>query len=131
MISWILITLAAAALLAGWWYFRDHGPGALRYDTAEITSGDLTQVVTATGILNPVLNVQVGSQISGNIQKLYADFNSSVKQGEIVAQLDPAIFQAVVHQQEADVASAKAGLELAQLNAKRKNDLLQQHAAPQ
>ncbi len=78
-----------------------------------------------------MLNVQVGSQISGNIQKLYADFNSPVKQGEVVAQLDPAIYQAIVHQQEADLASSKAALELAQLSAKRKNDLLQQHAAPQ
>ncbi|HEV7404047.1 MAG TPA: efflux RND transporter periplasmic adaptor subunit [Chthoniobacteraceae bacterium] len=131
MIRWILIALAIAAAVAGWWYFRDHGPEALRYDTAPIARGDLTQVVQATGILNPVLNVQVGSQISGNIQKLYADFNSNVKKGEIVAELDPAIYKAIVHQQEADLASAKAALELAQLNAKRKNDLLQQHAAPQ
>lgn len=131
MIRWILIFFAVAALAGGWWYFRDRGPEALRYDTADVSRGDLTQVVTATGILNPVLNVQVGSQISGNIQKLYADFNSSVKQGEIVAQLDPVIYQAIVHQQEADLASAKAALELAKLNAKRKNDLLAQHAAPQ
>lgn len=131
MIRWILILLAVAALVAGWWYFHDSGPEALRYDTADITRGDLTQVVTATGILNPVLNVQVGSQISGNIQKLYADFNSPVKQGQVVAQLDPSIYKAIVHQQEADLASSKAALELAQLNAKRKNDLLQQHAAPQ
>jgi HlyD family secretion protein len=131
MIRWILIALAIAALAGGWWYFRDNGPEALRYDTGDVTRGDLTQVVTATGILNPVLNVQVGSQISGNIQKLYADFNSSVTQNQIVAQLDPAIYKAIVHQQEADLASAKAALELARINAKRKNDLLLQHAAPQ
>jgi HlyD family secretion protein len=131
MIRWILISLAVAALGGGWWYFRDRGPEALRYDTAEVTRGDLTQVVTATGILNPVLNVQVGSQISGNIQKLFADFNSNVKQGEVVAQLDPAIYQAIVHQQEADLASAKAALELARINAKRKLDLAKQNAAPQ
>src|SRR4051812_27992107 len=131
MIRWILIALAVAGAAAAWWYFRDSGPEALRYDTAPVTRGELTQVVTATGILNPVLNVQVGSQISGNIQKLYADFNSNVKKGEVVAQLDPAIYQAIVHQQEADLASANAALELARLNAKRKNDLLQQHAAPQ
>lgn len=130
MIRWILIFLAVAALGGGWWYSRSKGPEALRYDTADITRGDLTQVVTATGILNPVLNVQVGSQISGNIQKLFADFNTSVKAGEIVAQLDPAVYQAIVHQQEADLASAKAALVLAELNAKRKADLLQQQAAP-
>src|SRR5262249_42599298 len=87
MIRWILISLVVLAAAGGWWYTRSQGPEALRYDTAEVTRGDLTQVVTATGILNPVLNVQVGSQISGNIQKLFADFNSSVQQGQVVAQL--------------------------------------------
>src|SRR3982751_4202299 len=76
--------------------------GAATYQTANVARGPITQAVTATGTLNPVLNVQVGSQISGNIQKLFADFNSNVKQGQVVAQLDPAIYQAIVHQQEAD-----------------------------
>jgi HlyD family secretion protein len=91
----------------------------------------MTQVVTATGTLNPVVNVTVGSQISGNIQKLFADFNSPVKADQVVAQIDPASFQAVVHQCEGDLANAKAALELAQLTAKRKQDLVAQHAAAQ
>src|SRR3954452_19943571 len=131
MIRGFLILLVAAGLAGGWWWWHGRSAEAPKYDTAPITRGDVTQVVTATGILNPVLNVQVGSQISGNIQKLYADFNSPVKKGEIVAQLDPAIYQAVVHQCEGDVASAKAALELARVTAKRKADLLLQHAAPQ
>jgi HlyD family secretion protein len=89
------------------------------YQTASVTRGAITQLVTATGTLNPVTNVQVGSQVSGNIQKLSADFNSQVKAGQVVAQIDPALFQATVTQAEGDLASAQAALELAKLNAGR------------
>src|ERR1700750_102080 len=89
--------------------FRQRGNSS--YQTAPITRGPLTQVVTATGTLNPVVNVQVGSQVSGNISKLFVDFNSPVKAGQMVAQLDPAIYQAIVHQMEGDLASSKAALE--------------------
>jgi HlyD family secretion protein len=87
--------------------------------------------VTATGTLNPVLNVQVGSQVSGNISKLFADFNSQVKAGQVVAQIDPALFQATVTQAEGDVASAQAALELARLNAKRTQDLFTRKTSSQ
>src|SRR3954468_7180799 len=97
--------------------------GAATYQTANVTPGPITQAVTATGTLNPVLNVQVGSQVSGNISKLFADFNSQVKAGQVVAQIDPALFQATVTQAEGDVASAQAALELAKLNAARTQDL--------
>src|SRR5436305_3874467 len=97
---------------------------ASNYQTATVTRGPITQLVTATGTLNPVVNVQVGSQVSGNIQKLFADFNSQVKAGEIVAQIDPVLFQATVTQAEGDLANAQAGLELAQANAKRVESLV-------
>src|SRR3954471_20784613 len=97
---------------------------AQTYQTAPVTRGPITQTVTATGTLNPVVNVQVGSQVSGNIQKLFADFNSKVKAGEIVAQIDPVLFQATVTQAEGDLANAQAGLELAQANAKRVESLV-------
>src|SRR5205085_12160574 len=87
--------------------------GAATYQTATVTRGPITQAVTATGTLNPVLNVQVGSQVSGNIAKLFADFNSEVKAGQTVAQIDPMLFQAAVTQAEGDLASAQAALELA------------------
>src|ERR1700724_798862 len=74
--------------------------GGSAYQTAPVTRGPITQLVTATGTLNPVVNVQVGSQVSGNIQKLFADFNSKVKAGDVVAQIDPVLFQATVTQQE-------------------------------
>ncbi|MEY2479390.1 MAG: HlyD family secretion protein [Verrucomicrobiota bacterium] len=97
--------------------------GSSEYQTTTVTRGPITQAVTATGTLNPVVNVQVGSQVSGNIQKLFADFNSQVKAGQVVAQIDPALFQATVTQTEGDVANAQAALELARLNAKRTQDL--------
>ena len=93
--------------------------GASTYQTASVTKGPITQLVTATGTLNPVTNVQVGSQVSGNIQKLFADFNSEVKAGQTVAQIDPMLFQAAVTQAEGDLASAQAGFELAKVNAAR------------
>ena len=93
------------------------------YLTATVTRGPITQLVTATGTLNPVVNVQVGSQVSGNIQKLFADFNSQVKAGQVVAQIDPALFQAAVTQAEGDLATAQATLELAKVNAARTQEL--------
>src|SRR6266478_626341 len=93
--------------------------GSASFQTASVTRGPITQLVTATGTLNPVTNVQVGSQVSGNIQKLFADFNSEVKAGQTVAQIDPMLFQAAVTQAEGDVASAQAGFELAKVNAAR------------
>src|SRR5881275_2374644 len=89
------------------------------YLTATVTRGAIMQLVTATGTLNPVVNVQVGSQVSGNIAKLFADFNSEVKAGQTVAQIDPMLFQAAVTQAEGDVANAQAALELAKVNAER------------
>jgi HlyD family secretion protein len=81
--------------------------------------------------LNPVVNVQVGSQVSGNIQKLFADFNSEVKAGQTVAQIDPALFQAAVTQAEGDLATAQAALELAKVNATRIEQLFKQKNSSQ
>jgi HlyD family secretion protein len=97
--------------------------GSANYQTATVTRGPITQLVTATGTLNPVTNVQVGSQVSGNIQKLFADFNSEVKAGQTVAQIDPALFQAAVTQAEGDLETAQAALELAKVNAARTQKL--------
>src|SRR5882724_2973688 len=104
---------------------------AANYQTTSVTRGGLTQSVTATGTLNPVVNVQVGSQVSGNIAKLFADFNSQVKAGQVVAQIDPALFQATVTQAEGDLANAQAALELARVNAKRTQDLFARKTSSQ
>ena len=105
--------------------------GGANYQSATVTRGPITQAVTATGTLNPVVNVQVGSQVSGNIAKLFADFNSQVKAGQVVAQIDPALFQATVTQAEGDLANAQAALELARVNAKRTQDLFARKTASQ
>jgi HlyD family secretion protein len=105
--------------------------GAANYQTATVTRGPITQAVTATGTLNPVVNVQVGSQVSGNIAKLFADFNSQVKAGQVVAQIDPALFQATVTQTEGDLANAQAALELAKVNATRTQELFARKTSSQ
>src|SRR4030088_1857917 len=105
--------------------------GDVVYQTAPVTRGPITQLVTATGTLNPVVNVQVGSQVSGNIQKLFVDYNSEVKAGQVVAQIDPALFQATVTQAEGDLANAQAALELARVNAKRTQDLFARKTSSQ
>src|SRR5438876_1494676 len=104
---------------------------AANYQTTTVTRGGLTQSVTATGTLNPVVNVQVGSQVSGNIAKLFADFNSQVKAGQVVAQIDPALFQATVTQAEGDLANAQAALELARINARRTQELFAKKTSSQ
>src|SRR5438034_1528370 len=104
---------------------------AENYEISIVTRGPITQAVTATGTLNPVVNVQVGSQVSGNIAKLFADFNSQVKAGQVVAQIDPALFQATVTQAEGDLANAQAALELARVNAKRTQDLFARKTSSQ
>jgi pyruvate/2-oxoglutarate dehydrogenase complex dihydrolipoamide acyltransferase (E2) component len=81
-----------------------------------VTRGDVSTVVTATGTINPVVTVLVGSQVSGTIKSLYADFNSRVKQGEVIAQIDPAIFQAQVDQARATVLTNQANLLNSQSN---------------
>ncbi len=131
MKPFLIILVAVVALGGGWWYYNKDKDEAPQYQTVAVSEGSLTQTVTATGILNPVVNVTVGSQISGNIQKLFADFNSPVKAGQVVAQIDPATYQAVVHQTEGDLANSKAALELAKITAKRKKELVEQKAAPQ
>jgi HlyD family secretion protein len=116
----VLVDVTALVLLLALFLFRRcGGDGASEYQTSAITRGAITQAVTATGTLNPVLNVQVGSQISGNIDKLFVDYNSPVKAGQVVARIDPAVFQAAVWQAQGDLDNAKAAPELAQITEGR------------
>src|SRR5205814_7317638 len=89
--AWIGLILAI--LIVAFVVRQCRNVSADNYQTAVVTRGPITQAVTATGTLNPVVNVQVGSQVSGNISKLFADFNSQVKAGQVVAQIDPALFK--------------------------------------
>lgn len=119
----IAVVLAGVAIFAA---FRLRGPGPVQYYTAKVESGDLKQVVEATGTINAVITVQVGSQVSGKISRLNVDFNSKVKKGQVIAQIDPALFQGALSQARADYENAKANLAVAVANtAKAKASALQ------
>ena len=101
--------VAVAAL-----YFWGTGTSAPQYMSARVERGNLRNTVTATGALQAVTTVQVGSQASGTISALYADFNSIVKKGQVVAQLDPSVAKAQVDQSRANLQQARASLQQAQ-----------------
>jgi HlyD family secretion protein len=84
------------------------------YRTDPVTRGDIEQAVTATGTVNAVTTVQVGTQVSGTIKTLYVDFNSRVKKGQVIAQIDPSTFEAQVQQAQANLLSAQASLQKAE-----------------
>jgi HlyD family secretion protein len=84
------------------------------YRTDPVTRGDIQQAVTATGTVNAVTTVLVGTQVSGTIKSLYVDFNSRVKKGQLIAQIDPSTFESQVQQAQANLLSAQANLEKAQ-----------------
>ena len=117
----------AVALLAtaggGFFYFRHSRTVPVTYNTTDVAHSELTKVVTATGTLNPVVNVTVGSQVSGRISKLNVDYNSIVKSNEVIAEIDPSTYQASVSQAKADLANAEANLELQQVECNRSSDL--------
>ncbi|HZV33261.1 MAG TPA: efflux RND transporter periplasmic adaptor subunit [Verrucomicrobiae bacterium] len=118
--GWIVV-LALAAILAGggYWYWQRNSENDPEYKTEPTARGDLVQVVTATGQLNPRTNVIVGCQVSGIIQKIFVDYNSHVTNHEIIAQLDPTTYKTLVAQARANLANAKAQLELAKANEER------------
>src|ERR1043166_3417538 len=106
-----LVIVAALAGVGVWAYFYAQSRGATpRYRTVRGERGALTAAVSATGNLNAVITVQVGSQVSGQIKDLYADFNTRVKRNQVIARLDPEIFQAKVNQARAEVETAKAAV---------------------
>lgn len=122
-------TLATIVVLAWWWLRpREEAP---RYQVGRVVRGSIEKSVTAAGQLNAVVKVQVGSQIAGNIQKLFADYNSVVQKGQVLAQLDPRTYEASVRQNEGDLASARAALELAQAEARRYDELFSNHLISQ
>jgi len=102
--------IVVALLAAAGFYFWGGNGGAAQYLTAKVERGNLRNTVTATGTLQAVTTVQVGSQASGTISALYADYNSVVKKGQVVAQLDPAVSKAQVEQARANLQQAQASL---------------------
>lgn len=117
----LLVWLILAALVwGGWtWWERRQPPAGDSYITVLVDRGDIVKTVSANGTLNPVVLVNVGTQVSGTIQKLHADFNDRVKSGQVLAELDPALFRAALDQSTANLANAEATLRLAEANAGR------------
>ena len=111
----ILTALALVAAAAGaWaWYASRHATGETKYRTGKVERGPLQAVVVASGTLNAVTTVQVGSQISGQILEIFADFNTQVKKDQIIARIDPQSFELRVNQTGADVDAAKSAVAVA------------------
>ena len=103
---WIGLVVAAAAAVGGWAFYRDSRK--VEYTTVKVEKGDIESTISATGACNAVVTVQVGSQVSGYIADLKADFNTKVRKGDVVAIIEPTLFQARVDQAKANVDSAKA-----------------------
>jgi len=136
----VALGAVAAVVLVGvgvvWWRVPATAP--VRYVTVPVSRGDITRRVTATGTVNPELTIIVGTYVSGVIQKLYCDYNTQVKAGQICAKIDPRPYQTVVDQDKAnlDVAKAqlekdKAGLAYAKVNAERNQWLAERHSVSQ
>jgi len=129
LLNKVTLFLAVIAVAAGsyfLWHKNRQPAAAERYKTESVVYGDITQTVSANGTLNPVVLVSVGTQVSGTVKKLYADFNDRVKQGQVMMELDDALFQAQLKQSQANVGNAEAALALATANATRMRDLYAQ-----
>ncbi len=122
------------ASAAGYYFYQKRTTAAAKppaYNTAVIAKGSIRQVVTATGQLAPLLEVDVGSQISGLVIKLHADFNTPVKKDQILVEIDPATYQQRLRQAKADLASTQASNRLQQLNTERTRELFEKKLVTQ
>jgi HlyD family secretion protein len=115
---WLIavVVVAAVAVFAA---FQFKGNDKPQYFTTKVDRGDIRAVVEATGTINAVTMVQVGSQVSGTISRLYVDFNSRVKKGKVIAQIDPPLFEGTLLQAKADYANAEANLVASRANLEK------------
>jgi HlyD family secretion protein len=116
--KWLYIALVVLAVVL----FAAFGLGKkdkTQYFTAKVDRGDIREVVEATGTINAVTSVQVGSQVSGQVYRLHADFNSKVKQGQLIAEIEPSLFQGALLQAKADLANAKANVATSKANLEK------------
>ncbi len=110
---------------------KGRGKKSEQYKTEKVDRGNITMTVTATGTVSAVTTVQIGSQVSGVIAQLYADFNSRVKKGQLLAELDPTPFQAQVEQRRADVTRAQVETDDARMKYDRQRRLMDAGLTPQ
>jgi HlyD family secretion protein len=118
-----VLIVAIAGTAAWYFFFRQEAAQNPFIRFAVLEKGDITKSVTATGTLQAIITVQVGSQVSGTIKALHADWNTRVKKGDLVAELDPTFYDAAVKSAEANFAHGKADLDIAERNEVRNKDL--------
>lgn len=123
--KWVILTLIIVAAAASAAYIFS-GKEKPQYFTAKVEKGDLAEVVEATGTINAVTTVQVGSQVSGAISELRADFNSRVKKGQVIARIDPTIMEGNLSQAKADLQNAEANLAVAKATLAKSDAALAQ-----
>jgi len=111
----VVVLVVIAGIVFGFTYFKRNNNKALKYEKAAIDRGDITALVDTTGTLNPVTLVDVGSQVSGKIANIYVDFNSQVKKGQLLAELDQSPFLTKVQQNEANYLSSEASVDKAKV----------------
>jgi HlyD family secretion protein len=114
---WVLLALLVLAVAGGLTWWTSQKPPQVSYRTGLIEQGSLQSTVSASGTVNPVTQVSVGTQVSGQIQALFVDFNSEVRAGQLIALIDPETFQYRVRQAQADVDAAQAAVLTAQANS--------------
>lgn len=126
--GWFILVVIIGLSAGGYWYYqKKHEPlPGEEFKTVSVDRGDMQQSVTANGTINPVTLVSVGTQVSGTVKQLHADFNDHVKAGQILLELDDALFTAQMRQSEANIRNAQASLDLARANESRMQNLFSQ-----
>ena len=126
-----IVTVFAMIFLAAAWFFffRNGEEDSLSYRTAAVERGPIISVVSTSGTLNAVITVQVGSQVSGQIKELLADFNSEVQAGQVIARIDPETFEAKVRQARAELDVARANVHIQRAGVERTQKELANSAA--
>lgn len=129
-IIFLLVVLAAGGG-GGWYYFQKNTDKKPEFQTVKVGRGDIVQTVTATGDLQPVVTVDIGAQVSGQIKEVMVDYNSVVKAGDVLALIDESTPTQRLKQAEADLESTKASNRLQQLNVERTRELFKQKLVSQ
>jgi HlyD family secretion protein len=125
---WIILLVFGLAAAAWFGWKATHRPDpAAAYTTVPIAKGDLSEAITANGVINPVRIVSVGTQVSGTVAKLYVDYNSRVTAGQLLCELDPSVYAAKLAASEANLSNIRSSLALQTANARRSAELFKQN----
>ena len=121
--TWIGFAGGALAVAAAGFYYGTRPKPGIAWRTAKVTQGDITQRINATGAVSPVVQVNVGTQVSGVISALYVDYNSIVKKGQLIAQIDPTVWKSQLMNAEAGLTRAQAAYDFAKADYERSKRL--------